>query len=127
MILEPGRAMVYADGNCKLQLTSPIEIFAFVPHTHDRGIMVAGYKVSKGSITEIIRGDPKNPKMYYLPNSVRIDNGDYIHVRCTFDTTMDVETVYMGNFLNSFINRAQHQEDIYQIENTFTFQISFLL
>ena len=98
--------MVYADGNCKLQLTSPIEIFALVPHTHDRGIMLTGYKVSKGNITEIIREDPKYSQLYYLPNAVRIDNGDYIHVRCTFDTTMDVERVYMGNFLNSFIDRT---------------------
>ena len=87
---------MYADGNCKLQLTSSMEIFAFVPHTHDRGIMVTGYKVSKENITEIIRGDPKNTELHYLPNSVRIDNGNYIHVRCTFDTTMDLETVYMG-------------------------------
>ena len=98
---------MYADGNCKLQLTSSMEIFAFVPHTHDRGIMVTGYKVSKGKMTKMITGDPKNVKLNYLANSIRIQDGDYIHIRCTFDTTKDEERVHMGNLYNLLIHKKQ--------------------
>ena len=110
-ILEPGRTMVHADGNCKLQLNSPINIFAFQSHTHGHGIMVRGYKYSDGRISEVIRGDPKNPELYYLPNLVRIDNGDYLHIRCTYDTTRDKKPVNLGRLIHLLIVRILHRQD----------------
>ena len=100
-LLHPHMPKIHADINCKLAGNpSPMTLFAFRTHAHKHGTVITGYKVTDGKITEIARGDPQKPQMFYpMRKFVVVDNGDYLHARCTFNTTEEDRIVRIGNLI----------------------------
>ena len=75
-------------------------LFAFRTHAHKHGTVITGYQVRNGKILEIARGDPQKPQMFYpMKKYVVVDNGDYIHARCTFNTTMENRLIRIGKMV----------------------------
>ena len=71
--------------------------FAFRIHTHEHGTSVAGYHCRGGTTTEIARGDPQKPQLFYpCLNKVTVRNGDYLGARCIFNTTTERNEVNIG-------------------------------
>ena len=99
--LPPQMPKIHTDINCELSNNpSPMTLFAFRTHAHKHGTVITGYKVRDGKISEIARGDPQKPQMFYpMKNFVEVENGDYIHARCTYNTTMEDRIIRIGNFI----------------------------
>ena len=72
--------------------------FAFRTHTHKHGRVVSGYRVRGDKWTEIGRGNPRRPQMFYGltgPKDVVIRNGDSLAARCTMYNRHNSD-VHMG-------------------------------
>ena len=72
--------------------------FAFRTHTHKHGRVVAGYRVRDGVWTEIGRGNPRRPQMFYDvtgPKDTVIREGDHLAARCTMYNRHNSD-VHMG-------------------------------
>ena len=99
--LPPQMPKIHADITCQLKENpSPMTMFAFRTHAHKHGTVITGYRVRDGKISEIARGDPQKPQMFYpMTKPVVVENGDYIHARCTFNTTMEDRIIRIGNLI----------------------------
>ena len=99
--LPPQMPKIHADITCQLKENpSPMTLFAFRTHAHKHGTVITGYRVRDGKISEIARGDPQKPQMFYpMTKAVVVENGDYIHARCTFNTTMEDRIIRIGNLI----------------------------
>ena len=79
-------------------------MFAFRTHAHQHGTVITGYLIRDNHFTEIARGNPQKPQMFYpMNNEVIVDNGDAIAARCTFNTTMESDTVYFGKEISIYV------------------------
>ena len=101
--LPPQIPVIHADINCQLNGNpSPMTLFAFRTHAHKHGTVITGYKYSDGKLSEIARGDPQKPQMFYpMKKEVVVDNGDIIHARCTFNTTLEDHLIRIGNHIKN--------------------------
>ena len=78
-----------------------MHLFAFRTHTHKHGTVVTGYLYRYNKLQEIARHDPQEPQMFYpMKTEVKVNNGDFLAARCTFNTTMENRPVYIGKFYN---------------------------
>ena len=111
-ILPPQMPVIHGDINCKLQNEpSPMTLFAFRTHAHKHGTVITGYRIRDNKYLEIARGDPQRPQMFYpMENPVVVDNNDYIHARCTFNTTVEDRIIRIGNFvILPFVTSTGHR------------------
>ncbi|CAF4235914.1 unnamed protein product, partial [Rotaria magnacalcarata] len=68
----------------------PISIFAVRVHAHQWGRVNSLYRVRKGEISQIVKGDPQWPQSFYpLASPVDIQNNDYVIGQCVYDNTED--------------------------------------
>lgn len=84
----PKYSVTYMETACKVQLPPGVEMhpFAFRTHTHKHGRVVSGYRVRDGAWTEVGRGNPRRPQMFYDltgPKTTSIRDGDWLAARCT--------------------------------------------
>jgi len=84
----PKYQVTYLESACKVHLPKGKEMhpFAFRTHTHKHGRVVSGYRVRDGEWTEIGRGNPRRPQMFYEitgPKDEVVKDGDYLAARCT--------------------------------------------
>jgi len=84
----PRYDVTYLESACPVHLPKGVEMhpFAFRTHTHKHGRVVSGYDVRNGVWTEIGRGNPRRPQMFYDltgPKDLVIRDGDWLAARCT--------------------------------------------
>lgn len=96
----PKYGVTYLETACPVKLPKGVEMhpFGFRTHTHKHGRVVSGYRVRHGAWTEIGRGNPRRPQMFYEltgPKNTAIRNGDWIAARCTMYNRHNVD-VHMG-------------------------------
>ena len=96
--LPPHLPVIHDDVNCQLNnLQAPMTLFAFRAHTHKHGTSVTGYLYRKNVTTEIARGNPHQPQMFYpMLNDITVNNGDVLAARCTFNTTQEDTQINIG-------------------------------
>ena len=94
----PHTAVIHGDVNCKVRgIPSPVTFFAYRPHTHAHGTVITGYHYTDSNLVEIARGNPQKPQTFYpMKNMVTVKNGDFLAARCTFNTTLDDDRIYIG-------------------------------
>ena len=94
----PHTPVIHGDINCQLlDRTAPMTLFAFRTHAHKHGTVITGYLYRGNQLSEIARGDPQKPQMFYaMKNELVVDNGDFLAARCTFNTTMEDKPIYIG-------------------------------
>ena len=72
-------------------------LFAFRAHMHMHGVSQAGYLQKDNTTMKIAIGGPTTPQKFItMPHEVVVDNGDVLATRCTFNTEMENEPVYIG-------------------------------
>jgi len=96
----PKYQVTYLETACRVDLPKGKEMhpFAFRTHTHKHGRVVSGYRVRDGGWTEIGRGNPRRPQMFYDvtgPKDNVIRDGDYLAARCTMYNRHN-RNVYIG-------------------------------
>jgi len=96
----PKYQVTYLETACRIDLPKGKEMhpFAFRTHTHKHGRVVSGYRVRDGQWTEVGRGNPRRPQMFYDvtgPKDNVIRNGDYMAARCTMYNRHN-HNVYIG-------------------------------
>jgi len=82
----PKKEVSYEETACKIRHKKEMHPFAFRTHTHKHGRVVSAYRVRDGKWTEIGRGNPRRPQMFYNvtgPAGTTIKEGDYVAARCT--------------------------------------------
>jgi len=95
----PGRkSATHGDMNCMVR--SEIHPFAFRVHAHKWGTVISGYKydTSANEMTEIARGNPQWPQAFFpVTKNLTLKPGDFLVARCTYNTTDNPLTTYIGN------------------------------
>jgi len=96
----PKYQVTYLETACRVHLPKGKEMhpFAFRTHTHKHGRVVSGYRVRGGKWTEIGRGNPRRPQMFYGitgPKDIVIRDGDNLAARCTMYNRHNSD-VHMG-------------------------------
>jgi len=96
----PKYGVTYLETACEVRLPKGVEMhpFAFRTHTHKHGRVVSGYRVRHGAWTEIGRGNPRRPQMFYDitgPKDTVIRNGDWLAARCSMYNRHNSD-VHMG-------------------------------
>ncbi|XP_064620040.1 peptidylglycine alpha-hydroxylating monooxygenase-like [Lineus longissimus] len=111
---------VHVDVACMYDMDMPIHAFSYRTHSHNQGVVTAGYRIRDGVWTEIGRMSPQQPQMFYNTTNggVDIKKGDVLAARCTMTTKDREEEVIFGatnndemcNFYIMF--DTTHQDDL---------------
>lgn len=82
----PKHQVTYLEAACKIDSKKKMHPFAFRTHTHKHGRVVSAYRVRDDKWTEVGRGNPRRPQMFYPitgPEGIALTKGDIVAARCT--------------------------------------------
>ncbi|XP_060607191.1 peptidyl-glycine alpha-amidating monooxygenase-like isoform X2 [Ruditapes philippinarum] len=94
-------AKFHVDSSCRFNWEDGIVPFGFRTHAHSLCRVISGYKVVNGEYKLIGKGNPQWPQAFYpVEDNIRINPGDILAARCTYNSTGRYRPTEIGSTAN---------------------------